>query len=179
LKLSKGVLGGLAWGDVVPLDRGLLRPFEDREAGQLGAVVGDQAQGLATPGDDGIELARHPGAGERGVGHQAETFPGEVIDHRQDAEPPPVGEAVAQEVKRPALIRSLRDRHRPPRPQRPLAPATAADLQPLLGVEPPELLMVHPDPLTPQQHPQPPIAEPTANPGQLPQPGPDRRIVRP
>ena len=37
--LDKGVLLWLAWRDVVPLDLLLLRPAQDRHAGQLSAVA--------------------------------------------------------------------------------------------------------------------------------------------
>ena len=47
--------------------------------------------GPAALGDDGVELAGDPTARERGVGHQAQAFPGEVVDHGQDAESPAVG----------------------------------------------------------------------------------------
>ena len=43
----------------------------------------------------GVQLAGHPDARQRGIGHQRQAFPGEVVDHRQDAEPAAVGERVA------------------------------------------------------------------------------------
>ena len=47
------------------------------------------------------------------------------------------------EVQAPALVRPLRDRHRGPGAERPLAPATPTHLEPLLAIEPAELLVVH------------------------------------
>ena len=41
--LGKTVLAGLAGGDVMPLDVMLLRPHQNRAAGQFGAVVADDA----------------------------------------------------------------------------------------------------------------------------------------
>ena len=44
--------------DVVPVDRPVLRPPQDRKAAQLGAVVADDHQRRHTPhSDDGVELA--------------------------------------------------------------------------------------------------------------------------
>lgn len=49
-----------ARGDVVPADAGLLAPPQDRHAGQLGPIVGNDAHGPAAADDDGVELARDP-----------------------------------------------------------------------------------------------------------------------
>ena len=38
---DEGVLGGLAGRDIVPLDLGVLDPFEDRVTGQCGASIRD------------------------------------------------------------------------------------------------------------------------------------------
>src|SRR3546814_4168514 len=55
--LDIAVLLRLARRDVVPLDRSLLRPSRDRQAGQLGAVVAhDHQRRYASDGDDGVEL---------------------------------------------------------------------------------------------------------------------------
>ena len=56
--LDLAVLLRLAWRDVVPLDRALLRPPQDRQAGQFGAVVADDHQRRDAPErDDGVEFA--------------------------------------------------------------------------------------------------------------------------
>ena len=47
----------------------------------------------------------------------------------------------------------------------------------LLGIEPPQLLVVHPRAFPCQQDAQPPIAKPTAFGRQFPQSRPDRRII--
>src|SRR3546814_14366466 len=67
--LDIAVLLRLARRDVVPLDRSLLRPSQDRQAGQLGAVAAhDHQRRYASDGDDGVELpsdtrAEQPGGG--------------------------------------------------------------------------------------------------------------------
>ena len=98
---------------------------------------------------------------------QAQALAREVIDHGEDAEPPAVGERIAHEVERPALIRALRQRHRRPRAQRSLASATAADLKALLPIEPAQLLVVHVRALAAEQDVEPAIAEAAALGGQL------------
>src|SRR3546814_13534787 len=60
------------------------------------------------PGDDGIQFARYPAARQRGIRHQAKALPAIVVDHGQDAEAPPVGKGVADEIQRPALAGALR-----------------------------------------------------------------------
>ena len=94
-------------------------------------------------GDDGIQLAHHSQTRQRGVGDQRQAFAGEVVDHRQDAEPASIGEGIRQKVQAPALVRPLRDYHRRPRAQGPFAPAAPAHLQPLLAIQPTQLLVVH------------------------------------
>ena len=89
--LDEGILLRLAGRDVVPFDPRLLRPAQDRHAGELGAVVGDDHRGPAARGDDGIELARDTQPGQRRIGDQRQAFAGEIVDDRQDAEAPAVG----------------------------------------------------------------------------------------
>ena len=60
--LNEGVLRGLARRDVVPFDLGLLRPAQDRHAGELGAVVGNARRGSTALGDDRVELTRDANA---------------------------------------------------------------------------------------------------------------------
>ena len=45
----------------------VLRPLQDRCAGELGAVVGDAHGGSSAHGDDGIKLSCDPHARERGI----------------------------------------------------------------------------------------------------------------
>jgi hypothetical protein len=42
------------------------------------------------PDDDSVELPRNPPARQRGIAHQAQAFAGEIVDHGQDPEPPPI-----------------------------------------------------------------------------------------
>jgi hypothetical protein len=105
---NKSVLLWLPGCDVVPFDAGLLRPAQDRHAGQLAPIVGETAGGLAASGNNGIEFAPHPLARQRRVGDQRQALTGKIIDHGQDAEAAAVAELVMQEIERPALVRSLR-----------------------------------------------------------------------
>jgi hypothetical protein len=61
--LDKGVLLRFARRDLVPFNTAVLRPTQDRRAGQLGAVVGDTSSGFTAFGNDRIELAPDPPAG--------------------------------------------------------------------------------------------------------------------
>ena len=92
---------------------------------------------------EAISPSSDPSPGQRGVGDERQAFPREVIDDRQDAETSAVGESIRQEVQAPALIGTLRQRHRRPGAERPLAAAAAPNLQPFLAVEPAQLLVVH------------------------------------
>jgi hypothetical protein len=57
-------------------------------------------------GNQPIEFTADPNARQRCVGNQRQAFARAVVDDRQDAEAPPVGELVRHEVERPALVRA-------------------------------------------------------------------------
>ena len=126
---DEAVLLRLARRDVMPVDPAILRPLEDRHAGQLGAVVADHGQRRAASADDGVQLPRHAGAGQRRIGDQTEAFPREVVDDAENAEAPPVVQRVRHKVQRPALVRPLGQEHGGPCAQGPLAAAPAAHLK--------------------------------------------------
>src|SRR4051794_36512298 len=79
------------------------------------------------PFDDAVELASNADARERVVDDQSQAFPSEVIGHSKHPELPAAGQGVRHEVQRPALVRSLWQRHRRPRSDRPFAPAALAN----------------------------------------------------
>ncbi len=62
-------LPGLARVDVMPLDAVLVRPFQDRPAGELCPVITDNAGRFAIEPDERIKLPRHPCARYAGVSH--------------------------------------------------------------------------------------------------------------
>ena len=129
--------------------------------GELGAVVADDHARTTPAFGDPVELAHDPRAGERGVDDQAETLAGEVVDEGQHPEAPAAGERVHHEVQRPALVRTLRHRHRRPRAECPFAAATLAHGQAAPRVEPEQLLVIDPDPCRANRSLQATIAEPT------------------
>ena len=108
---------------------------------------------------DPIEFAGNAQTGERGVYDQAEAFPREVIDQRQNAEAPAAHQCVGHEVERPAQVTILRDSHWRPGAEGSFASAALAHGQPLLLVEPIKLLGVELDALTLQHQPQAPVAK--------------------
>ena len=91
--------------DEMPLAPARLGPSEHSGRGELGSVVGDDQAGLAAPGDDGVEFARHAPARDRGVRDRAETPLGDIVDDIEDAEAAAVGELVVDEVRGPARVR--------------------------------------------------------------------------
>ena len=66
--------------DVVPFDTAILGPLQHRHAGELGAVVADDAGRQAANHGDGVEFAGNPLARERGVRHKGQALPREVVD---------------------------------------------------------------------------------------------------
>lgn len=55
--LDDGVLDGLAWGDLMPLDAATYLPDKHRPAGKIRAIVSDDHQRQATPLSEVVELA--------------------------------------------------------------------------------------------------------------------------
>jgi hypothetical protein len=165
--LDEGVLLRLAGHDVAPVDAGAVGPRQDGARGELRTIVADDRRRRTTPGNEPVELARDAGPGDRRVGDRRQALAGEVVDHHQDAEAPG-GQAIRDEVERPALIRRLRHSQRRPRAGRALAATPAAHRQALLAVPPIQLLAVHAHALALEQDPEPPVAEAPPLAGQAP-----------
>src|SRR3546814_15134568 len=87
---------------------------------------------------------------------QREALARKVVDYRKDADAPAADQRVADEVEAPALVRSLRQRHRS-RAHGSIAATTAPDPKVLLAVSPQQLLLV-PHQTLPSHH----EAQPTA-----------------
>ncbi|MEQ8964377.1 MAG: hypothetical protein RID91_01010 [Azospirillaceae bacterium] len=73
--------------------------------GELGAVVADDDRRAAAPSDQGVELADHASAADRGFDDKGQRLSGVVVDERQDPEAPGPGQPAGQAVGRPALVR--------------------------------------------------------------------------
>lgn len=163
--LDEAILHRLAGRDVVPLDPRRASPDQDGVGGQLAAIVAHDHLRPAALCKQPVELASNPHTRQRRVRHQCQALAGAVVDDRQDPEAPAVGHLVGDEVQRPALVRSQRDHHRRPCPDRPLAATSAADRQAFLAVEPEQPLVVDLEAFAPEQHMQTPVAEPSPFPG--------------
>jgi hypothetical protein len=96
---DQAVLLRLTGVDVVPGDAGIarllpgrrltsiaVRAFEDRRAGELGAIIADDAAGLAINPDQCGQFPRHPRARKAGIGNQRKVLSGAVVDDSQNAE---------------------------------------------------------------------------------------------
>lgn len=112
--------------------------------------------------DDPIELPDDPRTSERRIDHQSKALTGEVIDQGEDTEAPAVCQRVHDEVEGPAQVPILRDGHRRPGAQSALAASASVHGEPLLPVQPIELLVIDPDALASQEQSQTTIAEPPA-----------------
>ena len=98
--LDEPILRRFAWRDVVPVDARLHRPLQHGSTGHLAAVVTDDRSRLAAPLDDLVQLGDQTPPRDRRVRHCRQTLFREVIDHGQDAEPPPRRELVGHDVDR-------------------------------------------------------------------------------
>ena len=82
---DQAVLLRLAGVDVMPGHAGIAGPFEDRGAGELGAIIADDAAGLAVNPDHRGQLSRHPCTRKAGIGDQRKVLSGAVVDDSQNA----------------------------------------------------------------------------------------------
>jgi hypothetical protein len=121
--------------------------------------VRDDHAGIPGAERDPVQLTADALAGQRVVDHGSKALSGEVVENAQYAEASAVDQGIRDEVKAPALVRSLRDCHRRSGSQGSFAAATLAHGQPLLPVEPIELLPVDLDAFPLQQDMQATISE--------------------
>ncbi len=70
----------------MPIDLVGVGPFQDRLAGELGAVVADDAGRLAIEPHQRVQFASHPFAPDAGVADQAQVLTAAVVVDRQNAE---------------------------------------------------------------------------------------------
>ncbi len=161
----------------MPLDVVVLGPFQDRLARELGPVVRDDADWLAVEAHHRIQLARDPGAGDAGIGDQAEVLAAAVVVDGQDAEPARGPERVRHEVHGPSLVRAQSLRHRRPAATSALAASSAAHRQALFPIQAVKLLVVHHHALAFQQDAEAPVAEPAPLLGELAHFIADLRVV--
>src|SRR3954468_15838770 len=135
-RFGEGILRWLAWRNVLPGDLMIVGPAQDGIASQLCAVVTHDHLWLAALDEQAVELARHSVAGDRRIRDQRQALAGAVIDHNQNAQPPPVNELIGDKVDRPAVIRQLRNRHRRARPKCTFAAAAPANHKAFLTIKP-------------------------------------------
>ena len=107
-----------------------------------------------------LQDSRNPQAGQRRIDLGGQALPGLVVNHGQDSDLASTAQRIGNDIHGPALVRPLRCRRRraPCRTGQTFALA-ASDGQALMPVETIDPLVIHPEPLPPEQDPQPPVAE--------------------
>ena len=83
---DQAILLRFAGVDLVPGNAGITRPFEDRGAGKFGAIITDDAAGLAINPDHRGQLPRDARTRKAGIGDQPQILAGAIIVDRQNAE---------------------------------------------------------------------------------------------
>ena len=86
--------------DVMPGDASIACPFEDRGAGELGAVNADDAVGFAVNPDHSGQLPRHARPRDAGIGNQPQILTGAVIADRQNTELARRTEGICHKIQR-------------------------------------------------------------------------------
>lgn len=90
----------------MPIHLGMIRPLQDRVAGELAAIVADNHSGPSSFLDDPVKFTGNPQPGQRGIGDETQAFPGTVVDDRQNPEPAAIGELIPLACGHPACARS-------------------------------------------------------------------------
>jgi len=85
--------------DVVPRHGILVSPLQDCPAGELRAVVADNAAWLAIDPDQGTKLPDNPCPRQASVCNKAQAFPRAIVYDRQHSKLPRSSEAVGHEVQ--------------------------------------------------------------------------------
>src|SRR3712207_4578296 len=158
--LDRAVLHRLARIDEEQLHAVSVSPAVEIAAAQLRPIIHDQHVRVAALTGDVVEHAGHPLPREREVDQDRRALARAVVLQVGGAEAAAIGQAVLGEVQGPALVGG--DRAPVPGRAAPalLLPATAADRQLLLAIEPLHKLVVDLPALAAQQLVQPPVAEP-------------------
>lgn len=168
-----GVLHGLARLNEGERDAAGVCPLVERAPGELGAIVHHDRLRQSADAGQPIERSDDPCAGQREVHLERGALPRVVIDDRQRAEPPPVGERVAHEVHAPALVRAGGRGERCAWPGDTLPPPPPHD-EPRLTLQAVNELPIDQEPFTAQQHVESPVAPARAQLGQGRQPSAQR-----
>jgi hypothetical protein len=84
----------------------LVSPEIHRFAGELGPVVHGDRPRRSAAGDYSIERQSHLLSAERRVGMEQQALAGELVDHRQHADPAAVGQPLSDEIHAPLLVRT-------------------------------------------------------------------------
>src|SRR5260370_25090600 len=153
-------------------------PAQPRTTGEFGSIVAYYRLRCGWLDREPLKFAHHPYPAQGGVDHRRQALATEVVDDAQDAEAAAVAQGVGDEVERPALDDSDRQRHRCSRTYCPLSPSTPAHHQPLFPVQSIQLLVVQRIAFARQHPAQAPIPEAPPLRGQLPQSLPQCRVVR-
>ncbi len=83
-RFDKAILHRLVRSDVVSIDLGILKPFQDGVRGQFGAVVGDSDILVSARLAGLTQFPGNANTGERVVHHGGQTFASEVDGHAEN-----------------------------------------------------------------------------------------------
>ena len=176
--LDVAVLGGFSGRDEAVLDLAVVCPALQRQAGELGSVVGDQAAGPSAQFGHIVQHPCHPRTRQRRVGLDPQTFAGVVVMDGQQAQGAATGQPVVDEVEAPALVGSHRSDWSLHAPHELLfPPASLLHLQAFGPVKPIDPLVIVGHAFPAQQDEQTAIAPAAAHGGMSPQSAPHGQIV--
>lgn len=157
--LDEGVLDrftGLL--DELQLHAVLVGPSVERLARELRAVVRQDAFRMPQFSDEAVEHSATPVTAQGGVHLGSETFTGVVVDDIQGPDPAAIGELVAHEVHRPAVVAVTSCFRLLAAPQSRFSLLSHRDLELLFAVNAVDALVVVTEAFTPKRISQQPVA---------------------
>ena len=152
-------------------------PVPQRLCDELRAVVHPELLWPAPPFGQFVQFPDHPLAGQAGVDGDRQCLPVEIVDDVEGTERPALQEAVVHEVHRPGEVVVQRLHQGFPYPQGEAFLVLPAQVQPHLGVDAVDALVVVPEVQGAQTVVHHPEAPTTVHVGHLPQLRADRLVV--
>ncbi len=141
-RFDVGVLVGLARFDEEQLNPSGVGPVQHGPTAEFFAVVGPDRLGQAPGTGELIQNPRQLVAAHGSLGYDGHRFVGRVIDDRQVLDDPPLGRPVKDEVHGPYLVGRHRTLQGMTVGQRDLLALALSDLQPRLGIQALDALVV-------------------------------------
>jgi hypothetical protein len=109
-RFNEGVVGRRPWSAEGPCDTAAMRPRIQRLRSELRPIINQEGPRQTACTRQLLEHSHHARAAQGEVYLNGRTLTGHVLDSREGAESPPIGQAISDAIETPVLIRGTGDR---------------------------------------------------------------------